>query len=155
MLTCDNDNCLPCILAKWPCNVATKQFVYFCLELWNGSWWTSAYRSRLCVTRPSGCRDPASSVSFSSASLLSNLLPTGGRDSVEVAGCRFPVDFDDWLVVIHDHQKKVGHLRRLPPGYYLSLCSLFRYFQNGKINIFAQYLCLIYAQENARESLQL
>ena len=43
------------------------------------------------------------------------LLPTGGRDSVEVAGCRFPVDFDDWLVVIPDHQKKVGHLRRLPP----------------------------------------
>ena len=77
------------------------------------------YRSRLCVTSPTGCLDPASSVSFSSASLLSNLvlhlLPTGGWDSVKVAGCRFPVDFDDWLVVFHGRQqKKVGHLRRLP-----------------------------------------
>ena len=55
-------------------------------------------------------------MSFSSASLLSNLLPTGGRDSVEVAGCRFPDDFDDRLVVFHGRQqKKVGYLRRLPP----------------------------------------
>ena len=49
---------------------------------------------------------------------VKQLLPAGGRDSVEVAGCRFPDDFDDWLVVIHDHQKKkVGHLISLSPGH--------------------------------------
>ena len=37
------------------------------------------------------------------------------RDPVKVAGCHFPDDIDDWLVVIHDHQKKkVGHLISLP-----------------------------------------
>ena len=115
------------------------------------------YRSRLCVTASLSvwiCLFCVLQPGVTVKQLGVALLPTGVRDSVEVAGCRFPVDFDDWLVVIHDHQKKVGHLRRLPPGYYLSLCSLFRYFQKGKINIFAQYLCLIYAQENARESLQ-
>ena len=45
------------------------------------------------------------------------LLPTGGRDSVEVAGCGFPDGFGDRLVVTHGHQKKFGHLRSLPPGY--------------------------------------
>ena len=74
------------------------------------------------VLHASLSRDPASSVSFSSASLLSNLvlhlLPTGGRDSVKVAGCRFPDDIDDRLVVSHGHQKKkFGYLRSLPPGY--------------------------------------
>ena len=49
---------------------------------------------------------------------VNKLLPTGGRDSVKVAGCRFPDDIDDRLVVFHDHQKKkVGHLISLPPGH--------------------------------------
>ena len=97
------------------------------------------------VLHTSLSRDPASSVSFSSVSLLSNLvlhlLPTGGRDSVEIAGCHLPVDFDDWLVVFHGcQQKKIGHLRRLPPAIIRACARHFRYFQIGKINIFAQYL---------------
>ena len=49
---------------------------------------------------------------------VNKLLPTGGRDSVEVAGCGFPDGFGDRLVVTHGHQKKkFGHLRSLPPGY--------------------------------------
>ena len=46
------------------------------------------------------------------------LLPTGVQDSVEVAGCHFPVDFDDWLVVSHGRQqKKFGYYSRLSPSY--------------------------------------
>ena len=49
---------------------------------------------------------------------VNKLLPTGGRDSVKVAGCHFPDDSDDRLVVIHGHQKKkVGHLISLPLGH--------------------------------------
>ena len=93
------------------------------------------------VLHASLSRDPASSVSFSSASLLSNLvlhlLPTGGRDSVKVAGCLFPDDIDD-AGGVHDHQKKkVGHLRRLPPDIIRACARHFRSFPNGKINIFA------------------
>ena len=100
----------------------------------------SAYRSRLCVTRPTGSRDPASSVSFSSASLLMNLLPTGGRDSVKVAGCLFPDDIDD-AGGVHDHQKKkVGHLRRLPPDIIRACARHSVISKSEKINIFAHYL---------------
>ena len=49
---------------------------------------------------------------------VKQLLPAGGRDSVEVTGCCFPGDFDDRLVVPHGRQKKkFGYLRSLPPGY--------------------------------------
>jgi len=49
---------------------------------------------------------------------VNDLLPTGGRDSVKVAGCHFLDGFEDRLVVIHDHQKKkVGHLISLSPGH--------------------------------------
>ena len=49
---------------------------------------------------------------------VNELLPTGGRDSVKVAGCHFPDGFDDSLVVFHDHQEEeFGYLRSLPPGH--------------------------------------
>ena len=49
---------------------------------------------------------------------VNKLLPTGGRDSVKVAGCHFPDGFDDSLVVFHDHQEEeFGYLRSLPPGH--------------------------------------
>ena len=39
-------------------------------------------------------------------------------DPVEVAGCHFPDDFDDSLVVIHDHQEEeIGYYSSLPPGH--------------------------------------
>ena len=40
------------------------------------------------------------------------------RDPVKVTGCRFPDDFDDSLVVIHDHQEEeFGNYSSLSPGY--------------------------------------
>ena len=48
---------------------------------------------------------------------VNKLLPTGGRDSVEVAGCGFPDGFGDRLVVSQDHQKKFGYYSSLPPRY--------------------------------------
>ena len=49
---------------------------------------------------------------------VNKLLPTGGRDSDEVAGCSFPDGLGNGLVVVHDHQEEeFGHLRSLPPRY--------------------------------------
>ena len=46
------------------------------------------------------------------------LLPTGGRDSVEVAGCGFLDGLGDSLVVIHDHQEEeFGYYSSLSPRY--------------------------------------
>ena len=44
---------------------------------------------------------------------VNKLLPTGGRDSDEVAGCSFPDGFGNGLVVIQDHQEEEPCLFRV------------------------------------------
>ena len=78
------------------------------------------------------------------------------RGPVKVAGCHFPGDNDDSLAVFHDRQEeKIRLLFESLSGINRACARYFVPFQKGKINIFAHYMCLIYVQENGRESLKL
>ena len=87
-------------------------------DLWNHELMDKCLQKQALCYTPFRVSGPGLFRVFSSVTLITNVLSTGSGVLVEVAGCSFPDDFADWLVVTHGHQKKkFGYYSSLSPRY--------------------------------------